>query len=61
MDWPAPLTVRETSAGLRRSEDGHRALSRGAELGTVACGIRPCLVARLEFDAYLRPADVEDR
>jgi excisionase family DNA binding protein len=54
MDWPAPLTVRELSAELGCSEDEVRALIREGELRTVACGIRPGLVPRHEFDAYLR-------
>jgi excisionase family DNA binding protein len=54
MDWPAPLTVREISAELRCSEDEVRVLIRDGELRTVACGIRPGLVPRHEFDAYLR-------
>jgi excisionase family DNA binding protein len=54
MDWPAPLTVRELSAELGCSEDEVRALIRDGELRTVACGIRPGLVPRHEFDAYLR-------
>ncbi len=54
MDWPAPLTVREISAELDRSEDEVRALIRDGELRTVACGIRPGLVPRHELDAYLR-------
>jgi excisionase family DNA binding protein len=54
MDWPAPLTVRELSAELGCSEDDVRALIREGELRTVACGIRPGLVPRHEFDAYLR-------
>jgi excisionase family DNA binding protein len=54
MNWPAPLTVREVSAELRCSEDEVRALIRDGELRTVACGIRPGLVPRHEFDAYLR-------
>ena len=54
MDWPAPLTVRELSAELRCSEDEVRALIRNGELRTVACGIRPGLVPRHEFDAYVR-------
>jgi excisionase family DNA binding protein len=54
MDWPAPLTVREISAELCCSEDEVRALIREGELRTVACGIRPGLVPRHEFDAYLR-------
>jgi excisionase family DNA binding protein len=54
MDRPAPLTVRELSAELRCSEDEVRALIRDGELRTVACGIRPGLVPRHEFDAYLR-------
>ncbi len=52
MDWPAPLTVREISAELRCSEDEVRALIRDGELKTVACGIRPGLVPRHEFDLY---------
>ena len=54
MDWPAPLTVREVSAELSCSEDEVRALIRAGELRTVACGIRPGLVPRHEFDAYVR-------
>jgi excisionase family DNA binding protein len=54
MDWPEPLTVREVSAELRCSEDEVRALIRDGELRTVACGIRPGLVPRHEFDAYVR-------
>jgi excisionase family DNA binding protein len=54
MDWPAPLTLREVSAELRCSEDEVRALIRDGELRTVACGIRPGLVPRHEFDAYVR-------
>jgi excisionase family DNA binding protein len=54
MDWPAPLTVREVSAELGCSEDEVRALIRDGELRTVACGIRPGLVPRHEFDDYLR-------
>jgi excisionase family DNA binding protein len=54
MDRPAPLTVREISAELRCSEDEVRALIRDGELRTVACGIRPGLVPRHEFDDYLR-------
>lgn len=54
MDWPAPLTVRELLAELGCSEDEVRALIRDGELRTVACGIRPGLVPRHEFDAYLR-------
>jgi excisionase family DNA binding protein len=54
MDWPAPLTVREVAAELRCSEEEVRALIREGELPTVACGIRPGLVPRHEFDAYLR-------
>ena len=53
MDRPAPLTVREVSAELRCSEDEVRALIRDGELRTVACGIRPGLVPRHEFDAYV--------
>ena len=54
MDWPAPLSVREISAELKCSEDEVRALIREGELRTVACGIRPGLVPRHEFDAYVR-------
>lgn len=54
MDRPAPLTVREISAELRCSEEEVRALIREGELRTVACGIRPGLVPRHEFDDYLR-------
>lgn len=54
MDRPAPLTVSEVSAELRCSEDEVRALIRDGELRTVACGIRPGLVPRHEFDDYLR-------
>ena len=54
MDWPEPLTVREISAELHCSEDEVRALIRDGELRTVACGIRPGLVPRHEFDAYVR-------
>lgn len=54
MDRPAPLTVREVSAELSCSEDEVRALIRDGELKTVACGIRPGLVPRHEFDDYLR-------
>jgi excisionase family DNA binding protein len=54
MDRPAPLTVREISAELRCSEEEVRALIRDGELRTVACGIRPGLVPRHEFDDYLR-------
>jgi len=54
MDRPAPLTVREAAAELGCSEDDVRALIRDDELRTVACGIRPGLVPRHEFDAYLR-------
>ena len=54
MDWPARLTVREVSAELQCSEEEVRALIRDGELRTVACGIRPGLVPRHEFDAYVR-------
>jgi excisionase family DNA binding protein len=54
MDWPAPLTIREVAAELGCSEDEVRALIRGGELPTVACGIRPSLVPRHQLDAYLR-------
>jgi excisionase family DNA binding protein len=54
MDRPAPLTVRELSAALGCSEDEVRALIRNGQLRTVACGIRPGLVPRHEFDAYVR-------
>jgi excisionase family DNA binding protein len=54
VDRPAPLTVREVSAELGCSEEEVRALIRDGELRTVACGIRPGLVPRHEFDDYLR-------
>ena len=54
MDWPEPLTVREVAAELACSEDEVRSLIRDGELRTVACGIRPGLVPRHEFDDYLR-------
>jgi excisionase family DNA binding protein len=54
MDWPPPLTVREVAAELGCSEDEVRALIRGGELQTVACGIRPGLVPRHQLDDYLR-------
>ncbi len=54
MDWPAPLTVREIAAELHCPEEEVRVLIRDGELRTVACGIRPGLVPRHEFDAYLR-------
>ena len=54
MDRPAPLTVREISVELRCTEDEVRGLIRDGELRTVACGIRPGLVPRHEFDAYVR-------
>jgi excisionase family DNA binding protein len=54
MNWAAPLTVREVSDELRCSEDEVRALIRDGELRTVACGVRPGLVPRHEFDAYVR-------
>jgi excisionase family DNA binding protein len=54
MDWPAPLTLGEASAELGCSEDEVRALIREGELRTVACGIRPSLIPRHEFDDYLR-------
>jgi excisionase family DNA binding protein len=54
MERPAPLTVKEAAAELGCSEDDVRALIRDDELRTVACGIRPGLVPRHEFDAYLR-------
>lgn len=54
MDWPEPMTVREVAAELGCSEDDVRALIRDGELRTVACGIRPGLVPRHEFDDYLR-------
>jgi excisionase family DNA binding protein len=54
MDRPAPLSLHELAAELRCSEDEVRALIRAGELRTVACGIRPGLVPRHEFDAYLR-------
>jgi excisionase family DNA binding protein len=54
MDWPAPLTVAELAAELHCTEDDVRALIREGELKTVACGVRPGLVPRHEFDAYRR-------
>jgi excisionase family DNA binding protein len=54
MDWPAPLSIREVSTELGCSEEEVRALIRDGELKTVACGIRPGLVPRHEFDAYVR-------
>ena len=54
MTWPAPLTVGEIATELGCTEDDVRALIRGGELQTVACGIRPGLVPRHEVDAYLR-------
>jgi excisionase family DNA binding protein len=54
MDRPAPLTVREVSAELRCSEEEVRALIRDGQLRTVACGIRPGLVPRHEFEDYVR-------
>ena len=54
MERPAPLSVGEVSAELGCSEDEVRALIREGELRTVACGIRPGLVPRHEFDAYVR-------
>jgi excisionase family DNA binding protein len=54
MTWPKPLSVREISAELRCSEEEVRALIRSGELRTVACGIRPGLVPRHEFDTYVR-------
>jgi excisionase family DNA binding protein len=51
MERPAPLTVSEAAAELGCSEDDVRALIRDDELRTVACGIRPGLVPRHEFDA----------
>jgi excisionase family DNA binding protein len=54
MEWPAPLTVGETAAELGCTEDDVRVLIREGELQTVACGIRPGLIPRHVFDAYLR-------
>ena len=54
MDRPAPLTIRDVAAELRCSEEEVRTLIREGELKTVACGIRPGLVPRHVFDAYLR-------
>lgn len=48
------MTVKEVAAELGCSEDDVRALIREDELRTVACGIRPSLVPRHEFDAYRR-------
>ena len=49
-----PEVLEEVSAELQCSEDEVRALIRDGELRTVACGIRPGLVPRHEFDDYLR-------
>jgi len=49
-----PLTVKEIAAELGCTEDEARALIREGELRTVACGIRPGLVPRHEFEAYRR-------
>jgi excisionase family DNA binding protein len=49
-----PLTVKEAAAELGCAEDEVRALVRDGELRTVACGIRPGLIPRHEFDAYRR-------
>jgi excisionase family DNA binding protein len=54
MDWPEPLSIREVAAELGCSEEAVRALIRAGELTTVACGIRPGLVPRHVFDAYVR-------
>jgi excisionase family DNA binding protein len=54
MDRPQPLTVSEVSAELGCTEQEVRALIRAGELRTVACGIRPGLVPRHEFDLYRR-------
>jgi excisionase family DNA binding protein len=53
MEWPAPLSVREAAAELGCSEDDVRGLIREGELKTVACGIRPGLIPRHVFDAYV--------
>jgi excisionase family DNA binding protein len=53
-DWPVPLSVPEVAAELGCTEDEVRALIREGELRTVACGIRPGLIPRHEFDAYVR-------
>jgi excisionase family DNA binding protein len=54
MDRPEPLTVREAAAELGCSQDEVRGLIRDGELRTVACGIRPGLIPRHVFEAYLR-------
>jgi excisionase family DNA binding protein len=54
MDRPQPLTVREVSAELGCTEEEVRALIRAGELRTVACGVRPGLVPRHEFETYRR-------
>jgi excisionase family DNA binding protein len=56
-DWPAPLTVGEVASELGCSVDDVRALIRGEELQTVACGVRPGLVPRHQLDAYVRRRD----
>jgi excisionase family DNA binding protein len=48
------MTVSDVAAELRCTEDEVRALVREGELRTVACGIRPGLVPRHEFEDYLR-------
>jgi excisionase family DNA binding protein len=53
VEWPAPLTAVEVAAELGCSEEDVRALIRGGELQTVACGVRPGLVPRHTLDAYL--------
>jgi excisionase family DNA binding protein len=54
MERPAPLSVREIAAELGCSEEEVRGLIREGELRTVACGIRPGLVPRHEFETYRR-------
>jgi excisionase family DNA binding protein len=54
MDRPEPLTVDDVAVELGCSVDEVRALIRAGELQTVACGLRPSLVPRHQFDDYLR-------
>jgi excisionase family DNA binding protein len=49
-----PLTVKQIAAELGCTEEEARSLIREGELRTVACGIRPGLVPRHEFEAYRR-------
>jgi excisionase family DNA binding protein len=61
MDRPEPLTVREAAAELGCSQDEVRGLIRDGELRTVACGIRPGLIPRHVFEAYLRRREYQVR